>query len=102
MQPQLSGTQLRYLFTPALAREDGVAAAAEAAAWVPLEPREKSEHNPDGVYIHGGCFGSFIVTCSYDLLFFRSEVHRTPEPNFLTCLFLHYIYRLLDVRIAVH
>ena len=43
--------QHRHLLAPGMT---GEAAGLEAAGGIPLEPRLKSEHNPDGIYIHGG------------------------------------------------
>ena len=48
---QLQGPQHRHLLSPKLAAES---AALEAAGGIALEPRLKSEQNPEGIYIHGG------------------------------------------------
>ena len=48
---QLQGPQHRHLLSPKLA---GESASLEAAGGIPLEPRHVSEHNPEGIYIHGG------------------------------------------------
>ena len=62
---QLQGPQHRHLLSAKLASE-GAAAALEAAGGVALEPRLKSEHNPEGIYIHGG--GTLACTRALSLV----------------------------------